>query len=101
MRRVKKGDTVMVIKGKSVGKTGKVLNVNPETKTVIIEQLNMKKKTIKKTPENEGGMVDVEAPIAWSNVMVVDPKSSKPTRIKFEIVNGKKHRVSVRSGETI
>ena len=101
MRRVKKGDTVMITKGKYLGKTGEVLKVDPETKTVLVDQLNLKKKTVKKTPENEGGIVDLTAPISWSNVMVVDPKTSKPTRVKFETVKGKKHRVSVRSGETI
>lgn len=101
MRRVRKGDTVMITKGKDAGKTGEVTLVVPETESVVVDKLNIIKKTVKKTPENEGGVVEVSAPLSWSNVMVVDPKTSKPTRTKFETVKDKKHRVSVKSGETI
>lgn len=101
MRKIKKGDTVVVIKGKDSGKQGEIVSVNPETKTVIIENINLVKKTVKKTQETEGAIQDIPAPISWSNVMLIDKKTSKRTRVRFEVVKGKKHRVSVKSGETI
>lgn len=79
---IKKEDTVLVISGKDKGKRGRVLQVMPKDKTLLVEQVNMIKKHMK--PNNQykqGGIIDKENPIAVSNVMLVCPKCDKPTRV--------------------
>ncbi len=100
---IKKGDTVIVISGKDRGKKGKVLQVNKKTERVIIEGVNMVTKHQKPTQRvQQGGIVHQEAAVHVSNVMIYDTKVKAGTRIKHQILeNGKKVRVSVKSGETI
>ena len=101
MRKLKTGDKVVVVSGSNKGKEGKI------TKTlenrVIIEGVNLVKKHLK--PKNNNGtgeIVEVEAPIHSSNVMLVDPKTKKPTKVKIEKDNkGKKIRISKKSNEKI
>jgi large subunit ribosomal protein L24 len=100
--RIKAGDKVMVIAGKDKGKVGKVLKVLPEKDRVVVEGVRIVKKHLKPTASNpEGGVVEREAPIHISNVMLVDPKTGKPTRVGIKYENGKKLRYAKRSGAVI
>lgn len=100
---VKKEDTVMVISGKDKGKKGRVIAAYPRENRVLVEGVNMVKKHQKPNQSNpQGGIIEQEAPIHVSNVMHIDPKSSKVTRIGYKTLdNGKKVRVAKRSGEVI
>jgi len=92
----------MVIAGKDKGKVGKVLKVLPEKDRVVVEGVRIVKKHLKPTASNpEGGIVEREAPIHISNVMLVDPKTGKPTRVGIKYENGKKLRYAKRSGAVI
>jgi large subunit ribosomal protein L24 len=100
--QVKKGDKVMVITGKDKGKTGVVLAAFPKKDRVIVEGVNIVKKHSKPSQVNpQGGIINKEASIHVSNVMLLDPKSNEPTRVGYKDVNGKKVRVAVKSGEQI
>ena len=103
MLRIKKNDQVKVIAGKDKGKTGKVLKVMAEENCAIVENINMVKKAQRKTNENQqGGFVEVAKPIHLSNIMLIDKKTNKPTRFGAKVLkDGKKVRVSRRSGEVI
>ena len=96
---LKKGDKVIVIAGKDKGKTGEIQKVLPRSNRVVVEGVNLRKKHKKPTQNNpEGSIVEIYAPIDASNVMIVDPKTKKPTRIGHKIVKGKKVRVAKKSG---
>ena len=100
--RIRKGDQVMIISGKDRGKTGTVLAVTPKKERVTVEGLNMIKRHQRPTQtasgQRGGGVIEREGPVHVSNVMLVDPKDGKPTRIGIEIEDGKRLRVSKRSG---
>ena len=99
---VKKGDTVMVIAGSDKGKTGKVLKVYPEKNRAIVEGRNLVKKHTKPNAKNtQGGIIEQEAPIHISNLMVMEGKT--PTRIGRRVneQTGKIVRYSKKSGEEI
>ena len=100
---VRKGDTVVVVAGKERGKRGRVLRVIPDKNRVVVERINMIKKHQRPTQKlRQGGIIEREGAIHLSNVMLVDPTSSKPTRIGMrELGDGKKVRVARKSGETI
>ncbi|MHC1737879.1 MAG: 50S ribosomal protein L24 [Ignavibacteriaceae bacterium] len=104
--KIIKNDSVVIISGNDKGKTGKVLKVFPKENKVIIEGVNLRKRHTKPTQKNpKGGIVEKEAPIQVSNVMILDPKTKEPTRIGSKIIidekTGKKKiaRVSVATGE--
>lgn len=106
--KIHKNDTVMVMTGNSKGKTGKVLKVFPQENKVIIEGVNLRKRHTKPNQRNpQGGIIEKELPINVSNIMVLDPKSNKPTRVGKQIIiddkTGKKKRVrtSKSSGEML
>jgi len=106
--KVRKDDMVMVVTGNNKGKTGKVLKVFPKEERVIVEGVNLHKRHTKASQKNpQGGIVEKEAPVNVSNVMVLDPKSGEPTRIGKKVIiddrTGKKRsvRISVRSGEML
>lgn len=100
--RVKKGDKVMVITGKDKGKTGTVLAAYPKKDRVLVEGVNVVKKHSKPSQDNpQGGIINQEAAIHVSNVMLLDPKSSEPTRVGYKEVDGKKVRVAKKSGEVL
>ncbi|CEN23452.1 50S ribosomal protein L24 [[Clostridium] sordellii] len=102
MMRVKKGDTVVVIAGKDKGKKGTVTKVFTKTNKVLVEGINVITKHQKPTAVNpQGGIINKEAPIHISNVMPVDPETGKGTRVRFEVKDGQKVRVSVKSGKEI
>ena len=107
---IKTGDTVVVIAGKDkftkdkkgnlVPTTGKVLKVYPKTNKVVVEGVNKVKKHQKPTQANQqGGIIEVEAAIDASNVMLLDPKTNKPTRVGIKVdEKGNKIRVAKKSG---
>jgi large subunit ribosomal protein L24 len=100
---VRKGDTVIVIAGRERGKRGKVLRVFPAEGRLIVERLNMMKKHQKPTQKlRQGGIIEREAPLHLSNVMLLDPGSDKPTRVGVrQLAEGRKARIARRSGEII
>ncbi len=98
--KIMKNDNVVVIAGNSKGSTGKVLKVYPKLDRVIIEGVNLRKRHTKPNQAvPEGGIIEKEAPINVSNVMLLDPKSNEPTRIGTKIIiddkTSKKKRVRV------
>ena len=103
--RIVKGDKVVVISGNNRGKTGEVLKVVPDKNRVIVKGLNMVKRHTRPTQKNpQGGILEKEAPIHVSNVMLYDSKAGRGTRIrshKLEDEKGSKVRISVQSGEVI
>ncbi len=103
MLSIKKNDIVYVIAGKDKGKTGKVLRVFPKKNRVIVENINIVKKARRRTQQDQqGGWVEIEAPIHISNVMLLDKKTNKPTRFGVSILkDGTKVRISKKSGEVI
>jgi large subunit ribosomal protein L24 len=94
---VKKGDTVEIISGDHKGATGKIMKIKADGKRVIVEGQNMSYKHVRPSQQNpQGGRIRVEQPIHISNVLPVNPKSSKGTRVRFELgKNGVKKRVAV------
>ena len=99
---IKKGDTVYVNAGNDKGKTGKVLSVIPSKDRAIVEGVNMVKKHTKpNSKQPQGGIVEQEAGIHISNLQLIDPKSGKPTRVGYKMVDDKKVRFAKKSGEEI
>lgn len=100
--RIKKGDKVVVITGRDKGKTGEVLRVLPKENRAIVAGVNRVKRHQRQTPSQEGGIVEKEASIDLSNLAHLDPKTNKPTRIGFRILDdGRKIRFAKASGEVI
>lgn len=101
--KIKKGDQVVIIAGKDKGKSGNVKAVYPKALKLIVEGMNISSRHTKPTQAKpQGGKIDKEMPIHYSNVLVVDPKVSLPTRIGYDFSNdGKKIRISKRSKEII
>ena len=99
---VKTGDTVVVINGKNRGKQGKVMQVSPKERKVIVEGVNMVSKSTKPSAQHpQGGIIKQEAPIHISNLSLVDPKSGKPTRIAIKREGKNVVRIAKKSGEEI
>ena len=100
---VTKGDTVRVVRGDDKGKEGTVIRVYTKKNRVLVKGVNIVKKHRRATSaEEEGGIREMEAPMAASNVMLIDPKSGKPTRVRARTdKDGTKERVSVKSGDSI
>lgn len=100
---VRKGDMVVVVAGKERGKRGKVLRVLPAEGRVLVERLNMMKKHQRPTQRlRQGGIIEREAPLHLSNVMLVDPRTDTPTRVGIRLLtDGKKARIAKKSGEII
>ena len=94
-------DKVIVIAGSNKGKTGSIKKVLAKENKVIVEGVNIIKKHKKGNGQESGGIMEYEAPIHASNVMLVDPKTKKPTRIGHSIENDKKVRISKKSGEKL
>lgn len=99
---VKKGDKVKVLSGKDKGKQGTVLEAYPKMERVLVEGINMVKKHAKPSQDNpQGGILNVEAPIHVSNVLPIDPKTGEPTRVGYEVRDGKKVRIAKKSGAVL
>ncbi len=100
--KIKSGDTVKVIAGDHKGSEGKVLKVDREKNKAIVEGVNLVSKHMKPSAQNpQGGIIKKEAPIHISNLSLIDPKSGDATRVKIEVRDGNKVRVSKKSNEVI
>ena len=100
--RIKKGDKVKVIAGHYKGTIGEVLRVLPKEDKVVVEGVNIVKKTLKPTQANpDGGIMDKEMPIHVSNVMIYDPKAKSASRVGYREEKGVKVRYYKKSGTTI
>jgi len=99
-RHIRSGDTVVVIAGRDKGKTGRVLRVLTKQNRVVVEGINRVWKHVRpsqRTPQ--GGRIQKDAPIHISNVMPADPgAANKPTRVRMRVIDGQKHRVTVKAG---
>ena len=99
---LKTGDKVVVITGKDKGKQGKIIKTLRAENKVIVEGINMIKKHVKPNGQNAGSIVDMEAPINASNVMILDPKTNKGTRVGHTTdKKGKKIRIARKSNENL
>ena len=98
---LKVGDKVIVIAGSNKGKEGTIKKVLKKENRVIIEGINLVKKHQKGNGQESGGILEIEAPIHASNVMIIDPKTKKPTRIGKKIEKDKKVRIAIKSGEKL
>lgn len=100
--KIRKDDNIIVLSGKDKGKTGKVIRALPREGKVIIAGVNIKKIHKRPTKSNQKGQViEQAAPIFASAVALIDPKTSKPTRIGYSVEKGKKVRISKKSGVAI
>ena len=100
---VKKGDTVIVITGDNLGSKGRILEIDRKAEKAIVEGVNIIKKHTKPNSKHpQGGIIEKEAPVHISNLMLVDPKTGKPTRVGRKLnAEGKLVRYSKKSGEEI
>ncbi len=100
--KIKKGDQVIVIAGRDKGAKGEVLKMLPKEGRAIVKGVNLVKRHQKQTQTVEGGIISKEAPIQISNLALIDPRDGKATRVGYKVLDdGKKVRVSKRSGEVI
>jgi large subunit ribosomal protein L24 len=100
--KIKKGDKVIVLSGKDKGKTGEVVQSMPKEQKVVVAGVNVAVRHKKATQVNpQGGLERKEAPLHVSKVAIADPKTGKPTRVRFEERDGKKVRIAAKSGELI
>ena len=100
--KIRKGDTVVVLSGKDKGRTGEVVRAMPKDMKVIVAGVNVHARHRKASQTNpQGGIERKEAPMHVSKVAIADPKSGKPTRVRFEERDGKNVRIAAKSGELI
>jgi large subunit ribosomal protein L24 len=100
--KIRKKDKVVVIAGKDKGKTGEVLKIIPETMRILVGKVNIVTKHMKPRQNEPGGIQKLEAPVAYSNVMLLCPKCEKPIRPKLDkLQTGETVRVCRKCGETI
>ena len=104
-KKIRKGDRVMVISGNDKGTIGEVIRVLPDANRVVVQGVNLRKKQQAQTQSRgrtiPAGIIEFEAPIDLSNVMIVDPKDGKPTRVRIERKDGEPIRVSTRTNSPI
>lgn len=100
--KLKLNDTVLVIAGKDRGKVGKIIKVIHKHGRIVVEKVNIRTKHVRKTAQRAGEKISFEASIDASNVMILDPKENKPTRIAYKILeSGKKERISKLTGTSL
>jgi large subunit ribosomal protein L24 len=99
--RIRKNDTVIVISGNDAGKTGTVLSVDTKKGTAIVGGLNVHKKAVRRTEKQAGGLIDRELPIRLCKLMPYDAEKKCGTRVRAGEKDGKKARVSVKSGKAL
>ena len=101
-QKIKKGDKVVVLSGKDKGRHGEVVKAMPKEGKVVVSGINVHARHTKPSQDRpQGGIVRSEAPLNVSKVAIEDPKTGKPTRVRFEMRGDKKVRIAVRSGELI
>ena len=101
MQKIRKGDKVVVLTGKDKGRTGEVTQVMPKEDRAVVKGINMVKRHQRQTQTQEAGIINKEASIHLSNLAIADPKDGKPTRVGFQVVDGKKVRFDKRTGDVI
>ncbi|MFZ2102937.1 MAG: 50S ribosomal protein L24 [Oricola sp.] len=101
MQKIRKGDEVVVLTGKDKGRKGTVMQVMPKDNHAVVAGINVMKRHQRQSASQEGGIISKEAPIDLSNLALLDPKDSKPTRVGFRMEGDRKVRFSKRSGEVI
>jgi len=101
MKKIRKGDKVVILAGKDKGRTGEVVKVMPKDDKALVRGINMIVRHQRQSANQEGGIIRKEAPIHLSNIAIADPKDGKPTRVGFEVRDGGKVRIAKRSGEVI
>ncbi|MGE3245778.1 MAG: 50S ribosomal protein L24 [Beijerinckiaceae bacterium] len=100
--KIKKGDRVVVLAGRDLGRTGEVIEVRPAEDRAVVRGVNMVKRHQRQMAQQEGGIISKEAPIHLSNLAIADPKDGKPTRVGFKTLDdGRKVRFAKRSGDLI
>jgi large subunit ribosomal protein L24 len=99
--KIKKGDNVMVVSGKDKGKTGLVVRVYPREGRLVVEGVAVHKRHTRPTQGQSGRIIEMSLAINASNVMVMDPKEGKPTRVRREVVDGKRVRIAGKSGTVL
>jgi large subunit ribosomal protein L24 len=100
--KIKKGDKVVVLTGRDKGRTGEVFRVMPKEERALVRGVNLVKRHQRQTMNQEGGIIQKEAPIQLSNLALADPKDGKPTRVGFKVLDdGRKVRFAKRSGDLI
>ena len=99
--KIKTGDNVVVITGKYRNKTGKIIKVDIKNNKVVVEGLNKVTRHVRKSKQGAGRKVEFEAPIHVSNVMILDPKTKKGSRIGYKITGDKKLRIAKKSGTEV
>ena len=100
--KIKTGDSVVVIAGEHKGQKGKILNVDREKNRAIVEGINLISKHTKPSAQNpQGGIIKKEAPIHISNLSLLEPKTGEPTKVVYEVRDGKKVRVSKKSKQVL
>ena len=100
--RLKKGDKVVVIAGKARGQSGTIARVLPKKNLIVLDGLNLVKRHRRPSAQNrKGQIIDKPMPLHASNVMIADPKTGKPSRIRITRDKDGMHRVAVKSGETL
>ena len=99
--KLRKGDTVVVLAGKDKAKTGEISRVMPKIDKAVVSGINTVIRHTKQSQNTQGGRVTKEMPISLSNIALVDPKTGKPTRVGFKVVDGKKVRFAKKSGELL
>lgn len=102
MQKIKLSDEVIIVAGKDKGKKGKVLKIDNKNDRILVEGINMVKKSFKPTQEKpDGGYTEFEKSVHASNVAIVSPKTGGATRVRIEDKNGKKVRVAVKCGSEL
>lgn len=100
--KIKKGDRVVVLTGRDKGRSGEVIKVEPKEERALVRGLNTVKRHQRQTAKQSAGIITKEAPIHLSNLAIADPKTGKPSRVGFKILeDGRKVRFAKRSGELI
>ena len=101
LARIRKNDTVVVTCGNDAGKTGTVLSVNPKKGTAVVGGVNVHKKAVRRTEKTAGGLIEREFPIRLCKLMPYDAEKKSGTRVRTSVADGKKTRVSVKSGKAL
>ena len=101
--QIRRGDRVKVIRGNDKGAEGTVIRVEREKNRVVVQGVNLRKRHRKPSATTpEGGIIEFEAPIAASNVMLLDPRTGEPTRVRSSVgADGTRERIAVKSGQAI
>jgi large subunit ribosomal protein L24 len=101
MQRLRVGDQVAVIRGNHKGKRGRISRIVVDKDAVVVEGVNIVKRHVKATPQKPGGILEVEAPLHQSKVMLIDPQTDKPTRVSYKSTDGKKQRIAKSGAEIV